>query len=90
MAQTPFAPRTIPVGANQLLLTDEAFLNGYQAGHLAYLAHDRATRFSDTSLRKLLLAMLDNLDFPEAYRFGFVVGWLLTFARSAPPDHALA
>jgi hypothetical protein len=90
MAQTPFVPRTIPIGANQLLLTDEAFLNGYQTGHLAYLAHDRATRFSDTSLRKLLLAVLDNLNFPEAYRFGFVVGWLLTFASKGPHESAPA
>jgi len=84
MAHTPLSPRAIPVGANQLLFTDEAFLNGYQAGHLTYMVNGRAMQFSDTSLRKFLMAILENMDFPEAYCFGYVVGWLVTFASKEP------
>jgi len=90
MAQTPFVPRNVPVGANQLLLTDEAFLDGYQAGHLTYMVNGRAMQFSDTSLRALLMAMLENMDFPEAYCFGYVVGWLVTFASKQPRPQANA
>jgi hypothetical protein len=84
MAQKPFPPRTITIGANQLLLTDEAFLNGYQAGHLAYMAHGRGVPFSDTSLRELLMKVLEDTEFPEAYCVGYVVGWLVTFASRSP------
>jgi hypothetical protein len=87
MPNIPLSPRTITVGVNQLLLTDEDFLNGYQAGHLAYMAQDRARLFSDTSVRKLLMEMLENMDYSEAYCFGHVFGWIVTFA-SKPPQPA--
>jgi len=92
MPNIPLAPRTIPIGANQLLLTDEDFLNGYQAGHLAYMAQDRARQFSDTSVRKFLMAMLENMDYSEAYCFGHVFGWIVTFASkmSQPTKDASA
>jgi hypothetical protein len=73
-------PRTIPIGANALLLTSEDFMNGYQAGHLAYMTHGREMQWSDTSLRTLLMDMLESMEFSEAYCFGYVVGWLVTFA----------
>ena len=87
MKHSPFEPRTISIGSNQLLFTDEDFLNGYQTGHLAYMANGRAVRFSDTSLRKLLMAMLENVEFSDAYGFGYVVGWLVAFISKEPLPH---
>ncbi len=84
MEHPPLAPRPIIIGSNQLLLTDEDFLNGYQVGHLAYMTRSRAKQFSDTSLRKLLMTMLESMEFSEAYIFGYVVGWLITFASKGP------
>jgi hypothetical protein len=88
MPKIPLSPRTITVGVNQLLLTDEDFLSGSQAGHLAYMVQDRARQFSDTGVRKFLMAKLENMDFPEAWCFGYVVGWLVTFAGKPPGRQA--
>ena len=84
MERPPFVPRAAAIGSNQLLLTNEDFLNGYQVGHLTYMTNGRALPFSDTSLRKLMMAMLENMDFSEAYCFGYVVGWIVTFASKEP------
>ncbi|SRR5579875_170720 len=84
MADISFMPRNISVGANQLLLTDEDFLNGYQAGHLAYMADGRKIRFTDVSLRQFMMTMLENMEFSEPYCFGYVMGWIVTFAGKEP------
>jgi hypothetical protein len=82
------SPRAITVGRNTLLLTDEQFLNGYQAGHLAYMAYGREMQFSDTSLKDMLMEILESMAFSEAYSFGYVVGWLVTFAGKEPKTPA--
>lgn len=77
-------PRMIPIGNSSLLLTNEQFLNGYQAGHLAYMADGRITQFSDTSLITLIMDKLESLEHSEAYAVGYVVGWIVTFASKGP------
>jgi hypothetical protein len=39
-------------------------------------------------VRKFLMAKLENMDFPEAWCFGYVVGWLVTFAGKPPGRQA--
>lgn len=73
-------PRTITIGTNTLILTDEDFLNGYQAGHLSYMAEFRMLALTDISLTALLMAALEDMKHSEPYCMGFVVGWLATFA----------
>lgn len=74
------APRMITVGKGSLLLTNEDFLNGYQAGHLAYMADGRAVAFSDTRLITLIMDKLESLEVSEPYSVGFVVGWIASLA----------
>lgn len=80
-------PRTITVGTNALLLTNEEFLNGYQVGHLSYMAESRTLALTDASLTTLLMTALEDMHHSEPYCMGFVVGWLCTFAsKSAKPQ----
>lgn len=76
-------PRTITVGTNALLLTSEDFLNGYQAGHLSYMAEFRNHTLTDSNLTELLMAALEDMQHSEPYCMGFVVGWLATFASKS-------
>lgn len=73
-------PRTVPVGASSLLFTSLDFLNGYQAGHLAYMTEGRAIQFSDTNLIALLMERLESLEYSERYSVGYVVGWIVSLA----------
>lgn len=73
-------PRTVPVGKGSLLFTSLDFLNGYQAGHLAYMAEGRTHQFSDASLTTLIMDRLESLEYSEPYSVGFVVGWIVTLA----------
>lgn len=73
-------PRLVQVGAGSLLFTNLDFLNGYQAGHLAYMTEGRATQFSDTSLTTLIMDKLESLEYTEPYSVGYVVGWLVSLA----------
>lgn len=80
-------PRTITVGTNALVLTNEDFLNGYQAGHLSYMAEFRNHTLTDNTLTELLMAALEDTQHSELYCMGFVVGWVSTFAcKSARPQ----
>lgn len=71
-------PRVVPMGTGSLLMTTEDFLNGYQAGHLAYMTEGRKVQFSDESLITLIMDRLESLEYTEAYSVGFVVGWIVT------------
>jgi hypothetical protein len=71
-------PRLVQLGAGSLLFTNLDFLNGYQAGHLAYMTEGRAIQFSDTSLTALIMNRLESLEYTEPYSVGYVVGWLVS------------
>jgi hypothetical protein len=76
--------RTLTIGTNALVLTSEDFLNGYQAGHLSYIAEFRTVALTDSALTELLMAALEDTGHSEPYCMGFVVGWLATFACKSP------
>lgn len=80
-------PRLEQVGTGSLLFTKLDFLNGYQAGHLAYMTEGRTIQFSDTSLTTFLMEKLENLEYTERYSVGYVVGWLVSFATKGRQQH---
>lgn len=75
------------IGAGSLLFTKLDFLNGYQAGHLAYMTEGRTVQFSDTSLTTLLMEKLEDLEHTDLYCMGYVVGWLASFTTKGGPSH---
>lgn len=80
-------PRLVPVGAGSLLFTKLDFLNGYQAGHLAYMTEGRTVQFSDTNLITLIMDRLESLEYTEPYSVGYVIGWLVSFATKGRQQH---
>lgn len=72
--------RTITVGNGALIATSEDFVNGYQAGHLAYMQQGRFTLFTDSRLIGLMMEKLESLAYTEHYSTGYVVGWIATLA----------
>ena len=81
MESRQLTPRTISVGSGSLVVTSEAFLNGYQAGHLAYMTDGLATVVTDTSLTTLIIEKLESGEHSDAYNTGFVVGWITTLVN---------
>ena len=73
-------PRTVPVGAGSLLITSLDFLNGYQAGHLAYMTGGWTAEYSDTSLITLIMEKLESLEYSDPYSVGYVTGWVVSLA----------
>jgi hypothetical protein len=74
--------RTIPVGNGSLLITTEDFVNGYQAGHLAYMNHGRTALLTDETLRTLMMDKLEDMGHSERYCVGYVVGWIVSLAHN--------
>ncbi len=81
MESRQLPPRTISIGSGSLVVTSEAFLNGYQAGHLAYMADGLDAVFSDTRLTTLIVEKLERMEYSDAYNTGFVVGWITTLVN---------
>jgi len=74
-------PKTISVGNGSLLITTEDFVNGYQAGHLAYMNQGSAALLTDEMLRTLMMDKLESMDHSERYCVGYVVGWIVSLAH---------
>ncbi|HEU5376686.1 MAG TPA: hypothetical protein VFV38_14720 [Ktedonobacteraceae bacterium] len=72
--------RPLSIGNGVLFATSEDFLNGYQAGHLAYIAQKCAAPSSDEELSALFLEKLESMETSSLYAVGFIVGWLNTLA----------
>ncbi|MGH2506443.1 MAG: hypothetical protein ACRDHZ_03355 [Ktedonobacteraceae bacterium] len=73
-------PRTILIGKGTLLVNSEDFINGYQAGHLAYQLQASTTIYTNTRVTEIMMEKLESMEFKEQYSIGFVVGWIATFA----------
>lgn len=74
-------PQMTPFGRGFVHITSEEFLNGYQAGHLAYRIA-RNLYPSDRHMTSLLMERLECPEQTELYNFGYVVGWLATIANT--------
>ena len=76
-------PKTIQIGNGSILATKEDFVNGYQAGHLAYtLAKNlHPAPFTDEYLTNLFIDKLEDMGLTTLYGIGYAVGWLGTLAN---------
>lgn len=78
-------PRNIAVGKGSILVNNEEFVNGYQAGHLACSLDCRAVvagryQMTDETIAAVLMEQLENANCSEQYNVGYCVGWIATFA----------
>ncbi len=69
-------PKPVSVGNGLLVMTTEEFINGYQAGHLAYMSQSRTTILIDETVIIHLLDKLEDIHFTDRYSVGYVVGWI--------------
>ena len=72
---------TIPVrvGNNTMYVTGEDFINGFQAGHLAYM-RERNKHNAEKDLTHKMLEALERMEQTEKYSVGYVRGWIISFA----------
>lgn len=73
--------KLISIGNGFILLTNEEFASGYQAGHLAFMVEKHRLPCSDQQLTTLFLERLEDLQYSSPYGIGFIVGWITTLAN---------
>ncbi len=73
-------PRVISIGKGSLLVDSEHFINGYQAGHLAYHQDRKYYPLTYQNMLAILTEQLENPEKPEAYNMGYCVGWIAALA----------
>lgn len=76
-------PTTLAVGNNRVLLEPDArsslaFINGFQAGHLTYMAYGKRARLYDTDLILLMVARQNTRPSSIWFNAGYLVGYLAT------------
>ena len=82
--------KLLPIGNGFILLTNEDFAVGYQAGHLAYMVARHGIPCTDEQLTELFLEQLESTERSSRYGMGFVVGWLATLAtKDLKPSPAI-
>lgn len=74
------APRPVSVGNGLLVMTTEEFINGYQAGHLAYMSQSRTVLLTDETVIIHLLDKLEDIRVTDRYGVGYIVGWVAALA----------
>ncbi len=72
--------RVITIGKGSLLVESEHFINGYQAGSLAYHQDRKYYPITYENMLAILMEQLENSEQPEAYSVGYCVGWIATLA----------
>lgn len=85
--------KPVLVGKGFVLATHEDFVNGYQAGHLAYMAAKtkHLGLYTSDEIAKLFFEKLEDMTLSDLYGIGFVVGWLHTVASNGTtPPHAVS
>lgn len=77
----------IRFGKGIVIATDRDFVNGFQAGHLAYMAaiKHHPEPHTDIYIVELLLERLEDIRLSSAYGIGFALGWLKELATREPP-----
>jgi hypothetical protein len=75
-------PKTIQFGKGVILASNPDFVNGFQAGHLAYMAAMKLhpEPYTDTYIVDLFLYKLEDMQLTSPYGIGYAVGWLNTLA----------
>jgi hypothetical protein len=78
------------VGQGTILVNNEDFINGYQAGHLACMLDCRAFASgyyasTNDNITEIMMEKLEDVDLPWQYGIGYCIGWIATFATK---DHS--
>ena len=73
-------PRVITIGKGSVLVDNEHFINGYQAGSLAYRLDRKRFPITSQNMLALLMDKLENIEKPEEYTVGYCVGWIAALA----------
>jgi hypothetical protein len=66
------------LGQATILLADDQFLNGYQAGHLCYMLDYRTKVLSDDEIYHFLAHNLLAPLHPQRWNAGYIIGWIIT------------
>jgi hypothetical protein len=77
---TPMTPKNVSVGSGTIVATKRDFIEGYQAGHLTYMAERQSIPCTDEQLTRLFLKKLESMETSTPYGMGFIVGWLATLS----------
>jgi hypothetical protein len=74
--------RFIPFGKGAIIASSLDFVNGYQAGHLAYMTAMKRhpEPYTDTHITELFLENLESMTLSSIFAIGYAVGWLNTLA----------
>lgn len=75
--------QSISFGKGTITATNRDFVNGFQAGHLTYMATRKRhpEPYTDTYLVELFLEKLEDMKLSSPYGIGYAAGWLNTLAR---------
>lgn len=84
-----YQPKNVSVGRGWILMTSEDFINGYQAGHLAYMVEARAVTVTEEALITLLIDKLASHNESPRYRTGYIVGWIAALVSKAKKGNVL-
>ena len=71
--------RIIAVGNSALVVNNEDFISGYEAGKQAYLSASRPLLFTDEEITDLVLEELGSMEHSSTYSTGYIMGWISTF-----------
>ena len=84
-----YTPRTVSIGQGSLVMSSEEFVNGYQAGHLAYMLESRAGVFTDEALINQIMMRLTSREHTIRYSAGYVVGLVTALASKDSKGNVL-
>jgi hypothetical protein len=71
-------PRIITIGKGTMLVDNEDFINGYQAGHLACTLDCRHFPVTNENVIAIFMEKLEDIDLPWQYGLGYCIGWTAT------------
>ncbi len=71
-------PRVILIGKGSVLVENEQFINGYQAGHMACRIDCRKYAMTSENITGILKEKMEDIRTNEQYCIGYCVGWIAT------------
>lgn len=76
--------KLITVGKGSIVIDNDDFLNGYQAGHIACQLEMKQATFSNKSLTEMMMEKLESMSIPEQFSVGYIVGYISTLTLKSP------
>ncbi len=74
----------IQIGKGSILVDNEQFINGYQAGHIACTIDRRTYAMTSANITGILKEKMEGVQEREQYCIGYCVGWVATLASKGP------